>query len=319
MITEPIPTNRSLAHNEVAQARHHGYVLFGRLLLEGLTPELLPFVQQIPELATAVPQFYDDDIAAAHYQSIFGFNLFPFQSIFLDSTGLVGGQETKRVQRFFAEVGYEGVTDVDPDHIGQLLLCLAALCEAGGQKARQQQAALLDQHLLRWLLPFTCALKQQKRDFYIALADLLLAFVADHARDLAEELAEQRPFALPQPPDILSNKKNGWKEIADFVLTPVATGIYLGRDNIGDLAKQFKLPRGFGERQQMLANLFQSAIVYDSFGEVMTGFEEITAVFQAHYAANAPHFPHEAALASQWQAHAAQTVALLNKLQTLVA
>ena len=164
---------------EIALARQHGYVLFGRLLLEGLTPELLPFVQQIPELATVVPQFYDDDIAAAHYQSIFGFNLFPFQSIFLDSTGLVGGQETKRVQTFFAKVGYEGITDVDSDHIGQLLLCLAVLCEDSGQTARHQQAALLGQHLLRWLLPFTCALKLQKRVFYAALADMLLAFVAD--------------------------------------------------------------------------------------------------------------------------------------------
>ena len=308
-----------LGLNEVSQARHHGYVLFGRLLLEGLTSELLPFVQQIPELATAVPQFYDDDIAAAHYQSIFGFNLFPFQSIFLDSTGLVGGKESKRVQRSFAQVRYEGVTDVDADHIGQLLLCLAALCEDESRKSRQQQADLLSQHLLRWLLPFTCALKLQKRPFYIALADLLLAFVADHAQDLVEKLEGQRPFALPQPPDILSNKKNGWKEIAGFLLTPVNSGIYLGRDNIGDLAKQFKLPRGFGDRQQMFTNLFQSAIVYDSFGEVMTALKEVTAVYQTHYTENQPHFPYDAALASQWHTRTTQTIKLLNKLQSLVA
>ena len=92
MMSKPISPIHSLVGSEVSQARHHGYVLFGRLLLEGLTPELLPFVQQIPELATAVPKFYDDDIAAAHYQSIFGFNLFPFQSIFLDGSGSSGGR-----------------------------------------------------------------------------------------------------------------------------------------------------------------------------------------------------------------------------------
>jgi hypothetical protein len=123
---------------------------------------------------------------------------------------------------------------------------------------------------------------------------------------------------LPEPPDILSSKKNGWREISAFLLTPVATGIYLGRDSIGDLAKQFKLPRGFGERQQMLVNVLQSAIVYDNFGEVMTGLAGITAVYQTHYSANLPHFPHDAALASQWQARAAQTVELFTKLQTLV-
>ncbi len=303
----------------IALARQHGYLLCGRLLLEGLTPELLPFVQQIPELATAVPPAYDDESAAVHYQNIFGFNLFPFQSIFLDRSGLVGGQETKRVQQFLGKVGYEGVSDVDADHMGQLLLCLAALCEDGGQQARQQQAELLGQHLLRWLLPFTCALKLQKRDFYTALADLLLIFVADHAQDLAEELTRQRPYTLPQPPAILNDKKSGWKEIAAFLLTPMATGIYLGRDMIGALARQFKLPRGFGDRQQMLVNLIQSAIVYDSFGEAMMELERITAVYQTHYLTQQPHFPHDATLAEQWQDQTVHTIEFLKRLQSLVA
>jgi TorA maturation chaperone TorD len=304
---------------EIAQARHHGYLLFGRLLMEGLTPELLPYVQQIPELATAVPKFYDEDIAAAHYQTIFGFNLFPFQSIFLDISGLAGGEETGRIQKFYAKVGYIGEAAVEPDHIAQVLLCLAALCEDRSKGGHKQQAELLGQHLLRWLLPFTCALKQQKRDFYAVLADLLLAFVADHARGLADELERQRPFRLPHLPDVLGNKKNGWKEIVAFLLTPVATGIYLGRDNIGDLAKQFKLPRGFGERQQMLVNLFQSAIVYHGFAEVMAELGKVTAVFQAHYVDNQPGFPTDAALASQWQSRAGQTIELLVKLNALVA
>ncbi|MCB8942676.1 MAG: molecular chaperone TorD family protein [Ardenticatenaceae bacterium] len=318
-MAEQIKTRSSLTVGELALARQRGYVWFGRLLLEGLTPDLLPFVREVPELATAVPDFYDSDIAAAHYQSIFGFNLFPFQSIFLDSTGLVGGREANRIQKFYGKVGFEGEADAEPDHISQLLFCMGVLCKDESQKARQQQAELLGQHVLRWLLPFTCALKQQKRPFYTALADVLLAFIADHAHDLAAELAGQRPFTLPSPPDILANKKNGWKEIAGFLLTPAATGIYLGRDAIGDLARQLKLPRGFGERQQMLVNLLQSAIVYDGFGEVVTALGEITAVYQAHYHECQHQFAQDVALASQWQARAAQTAELLNKLQTLVA
>ena len=310
---------KQLDVGEIGRARHHGYVLFGRLLWEGLTPELLPYVQQIPELATAVPKFFDEDIAAAHHQAVFGFNLFPFQSIFLDITGLAGGKEARRIQKFYGKVGFELDSAVDPDHIAQLLMCLAVLGSDGSKRGRKQQAELLGQHLLRWLLPFTCALKQQKRDFYTALADLLLALVADHACDLTEELAERRSFKLPPPPDILGNKKNGWKEIATFLLTPPYTGIYVGRDDIGNLARHFRLPRGFGDRQQMFVNLFQSAVVYDGFAEVMAGLGEITAVFRAHYADNQSDFPHDAALAGQWQSRAAQTVELLNKLQTLIA
>jgi nitrate reductase assembly molybdenum cofactor insertion protein NarJ len=306
---------------DTALARHHVYVLFGRLLMEGLTPELLAYVEEIPELALAVPAFYDEDFAAAHHQTIFGFNLFPFQSIFLDVTGLAGGREARRVQKFYNWVGFAPETAVDPDHIGQLLNCLAFLCqsEAMGKSTRRHQAELLGQHMLRWLLPFAQALKQQGNNFYTALANLLLHFAADHADDLRDELATMPAYALPQAPNILANKKTGWKEIAGHLLVPAYTGIYLGRDDVGQLAKALKLPRGFGERQQMLVNLFQSAIVYDGFGNVMARLQEKTAVWQHAYQKNHNLFPHGAALAAPWQDRTAQTCEFLEQLKALVA
>jgi TorA maturation chaperone TorD len=157
---------------QVGQARHHSYVLFSRLLRGGLTPELRPFVEQIPELADSLTKAYDEDIAAAHHENIFGFNLFPLQSIFLDVRGLAGGTEAKRVRKFYITVGFAEEKGVDADHMAQLLLCLAQLCQSESGTARQQQANLLGQHILRWLLPFTGALKQQGRDFYACVADL---------------------------------------------------------------------------------------------------------------------------------------------------
>lgn len=45
-----LPTMMTLTPHEKAQARHHAYTLIGRLFVDGLTPALLPFVQQVGEL-----------------------------------------------------------------------------------------------------------------------------------------------------------------------------------------------------------------------------------------------------------------------------
>ncbi len=311
----------SLKHEQVALARHHGYLLFGRLFMEGLTPELLLYVQEVPELATAVPPFYDEDFAASHHQAIFGFNLFPFQSIFLDVTGLVGGREAHQLQKFYQWVGYEVETAVDPDHISQILFCLAYLCqgEAQGKNIKTHQAKLLSQNLLRWLLPFTIALRSHHRAFYRALADILWFVVTDHAQTLENELESSISPMLPPVPDILADKKTGWKQITSYLLTPAYTGIYLSRDDIGTVSKQFKLPRGFGERQQMLVNLIQSSIVYDSFDDVIKMLQQIVVDWQKAGQFLCHGGSGKYVMADQWHQRMAETIELLENIRTAVA
>ncbi|HFQ92410.1 MAG TPA: hypothetical protein ENK32_00240, partial [Anaerolineae bacterium] len=98
---------------EIAQARSRSYQLLSRLFLQGVTPEILSMVQAAPELAAALPDPVDfDELAAVHYQ-LFGMNVFPYESIFLDDSGLLGGRVTDGVIRSYGRFGFTADTAVD--------------------------------------------------------------------------------------------------------------------------------------------------------------------------------------------------------------
>jgi putative dimethyl sulfoxide reductase chaperone len=183
-----------LSASDIALARHHTYTLLGRLYADGLTAELLPYAKELLG-ETAVTQYaipntqYDPNEAAATHHTLFRFNIFPYQSIFCDASGLLGGAESERVRAAYLESGFE---TAEPDHIASELHFLAFLCAAEAE-ARQdglmaiaaqcqtRQANFLRDHLLTWLPPFVIALEQAGQPFYAALATLTLDFVADHA------------------------------------------------------------------------------------------------------------------------------------------
>ena len=85
-----------LSPQQLAQSRSHSYTMFSRLVLEGVTAELLPYVRAIPELAAALPHPYAPDAAAAQHHDLFKFHLFPYAAIFLDASGLLGGMSPTR-------------------------------------------------------------------------------------------------------------------------------------------------------------------------------------------------------------------------------
>lgn len=289
----------TLSPGEVALARHHTYALLSRLFFEGLTAELRPYaVELVGETATTTG-FNADEAAAAHH-NLFRFNVFPFQAIFRDASGLLGGEESGRVRAAYAEAGFR--VDAEPDQIGHELGLLAFLCgaEAEAQRderaaaaahARRLQKAFLQAHLLLWLPPFATALGRAGQPFYAALAALTLDIVADHAAALAGQLVPAGP-PLPAPPDLLAQEKTGLKEIAGYLTTPPFSGLYLSRDAINAVGRAHKLPRGFGGRQQLLTNLLHTAVQYDSLEAVLGGFTAVVQEWQAAYANQAAQHPH---------------------------
>ena len=151
---------------ELALARSHGYDFLGHLWLHGVTLDVVDMVAQIPELSPALdaaPADFDD-LAATH-QQILGFDVFPFQSIFLDPSGLLGGAQTDRVLHAYAAAGFDFATaDTAGDHIGHQLAFLAFLCgaeadawedglPATAQAMQSRQTGFMRDHLLRWIAP----------------------------------------------------------------------------------------------------------------------------------------------------------------------
>ena len=282
--------------HQTALARGHAYNLFGQLYRQGLTAELLPYVRAIDMPDGLVPAVLDTDQQAAVHQALFGFNVFPHESVFVDAPSVLGGPATAAVQHFYRQVGFaprEG--EVAPDHIALELGLMAFLsgAEANGWTTRNTdtvpqnrnlQRQFLDQHLLLWLPALVLAIRQQGESLFQALAKLTLELVLDHRRTLDEDLPSSPPsIHLPKAPALLDNPSTGLREVAAYLLTPAHCGLYLSRDDIARLGHQLHLPCGFGDRRQMLTNLLRSAAEYDSLPALVTELQQMVLIWQDHY------------------------------------
>jgi len=314
-----------LSNSQTALARSRSYALFSRLFLIGLSSEVIPFVRAIPQLAGTLPKAIDEDEAAADHQHLFGFNIFPHESIFLDPAGLLGGPVGEAVLHSYRRAGYDARTSSEnADHIGHELSCLAFLCGAEADAWQDDQPAVaermatlqekfLDRHLLRWLPVLVLAIGRQNQPFYSALVDLVLDLAISHRANPDQVGADA--FSLPEPPDLLADEQAGLKDIVSFLLTPTYSGIYLARDDIGRLARRQTLPRGFGGRQQMLQNLLRSAANYDTLELVLQDMSELIKGWETAYATMA----NDAVIhpfSKVWQARATGTLAMVTAMHT---
>ena len=126
---------------ELALARRRTYELFGELFLAGVTAESLAGLAAIPELAAAARPFNADAAAAEHYR-LTAVTVFPYESIFRDPTGLLGGKITDQVTALYRQNGYDLLSDAD--HLGHELGFMAHLCaaEAGALATGDATAAI---------------------------------------------------------------------------------------------------------------------------------------------------------------------------------
>ena len=241
---------------------------------------------------------YSADEIAADYQHLFGFNVFPFASVFLDPSGMLDGPVTDYVRRQFQRAGCPiPLTGEAPDHLGQefTLLSFLTRAEAGAridglpaeaERIRRLERRFMDEHLMGWLIPFTQAVRSEGFPFFTVLADLTLDLVLDHRSDLGEGRRHgAQPFTLPAPPPLLDEPRTGLKDIAAYLTTTPWAGLFLSRDAITRLGRHAGVPRGFGDRTQMLANLFRAAAEYDRLDVVLEEMTALTAAWRAHYVA----------------------------------
>jgi hypothetical protein len=73
------------------------------------------------------------------------------------------------------------------------------------------------------------------------------------------------------------------KQLSAYLLTPLLSGIFLSRDDVGRLSRGLSLPRGFGQRRQMIENLFQSAITYEQIPSLLSLIERLLLRWEDEY------------------------------------
>jgi hypothetical protein len=123
---------------------------------------------------------------------------------------------------------------------------------------------------------------------------------------------------LARAPDILRDQNTGLKEIAEFLLTPVHSGVFLSRDDLGSLARQLGLPRGFGNRQQIMLNLTRSAVQFNQLPDLLIAVGLRIAIWEDKYATYSNQYPEISLFIAPWEERARHTARLLREIRAQV-
>ncbi len=310
---------------ELALARSKAYALFEMLYLKGITPSTKDSIQQIPELNSSIDfgRGYDE-FAADHY-SMFVHNLPPYASIFLEDEGQPGGEVTESAMRAFRGCGYKpSTTSEAADHIGHIMGCLSFICgaesdawedgrhEIAGQM-RQIQVELLEEQVLPWIFPLWWAIRSIDTGVYRELANLTVNITTDHYAGLDKMHSEiKTPFNEDEPFDTQGSKL---QDIASFLLKPAKSGIWLSAKAIGNLSREFDLPRGFGDRKTTMLNLLKSAGKYGTFDRLMRNLSTQLSEAHVQFEGVKMEDPHLGPFLTPWSQKIGQTSSTLHDLE----
>jgi hypothetical protein len=192
------------------------------------------------------------------HTELFVLQLVPYASVYLSPDGMLGGETADRVAGFWRALHV--TPPPEPDHLAALLGLYATLAEHEHADPDPPRAALwhharhalLWEHLLTWLPPYTAAAAQAAAPFYAAWARLLAA--ALHAE--AQVLSAPRSPALhlrerPSPPDTDA----GLDPLVRALLAPARSGLLLTRADLVRGAHGTGLAPRAGERAFVLRSL----------------------------------------------------------------
>jgi putative dimethyl sulfoxide reductase chaperone len=258
------------------------YRCVAELFRSGLSSSLRAHVAAIPSLVGPASALLDAETAAVEHQRVLGFEVFPFEGVFLDPEGRASGFGADALQQDYREAGFVPRSGCEgPDHVAAELDFIAFLCawEAAASTAeasavQDRQREFLDGHLLDWLPALCWALGRQSSPFYAALSRFALELALDHRARLGPPRAPVSPSLWPVE-DFLADAATGLREVAAFLLVPRRSGVFLSRGELTRAGRLCGVPTGFGSRLDMLHNLLQSAAELNQLGPLLAEIEGI--------------------------------------------
>ncbi|MFT4978092.1 MAG: TorA maturation chaperone TorD [Myxococcota bacterium] len=312
-----------MSPEEHAEARSRAYGLLAGLWTEGLTPSRLEAVRQTP-LAAHLPEPLDvDRLQATHHQA-WTLEVLPYAGVFLDTEEGLGGA-AQRLLTDCRAAGFSPKTDASrSDHIGVALAALSMLCGAEADALQdgrtdiasgivELQHGILDRHLLSWLPPLLVSGRGVVGGFWGEVLELTAALLLEH-RGVAE--AAWSPPELSE--GLLEERKTSLWRIAGVLASPALSGVFLTRADLGGIGRAADVPRGFGARQQQLANLLRNAAEYEQLPAIIDQLDVLWKARAEAYAALSEQHPELAPVTEQWSAQAERLRALLTRFRAAI-
>jgi TorA maturation chaperone TorD len=176
---------------------------------------------------------------AAEHTELFGFQLYPYASIYAGAEGMLGGEARDRVAGFWRALS--ATPPAEPDHLAALLGLHATLVDEPGPRARHARHALLWEHLLSWLPVWLARLSEVAPASYASWGSLLRDFLVAEAEELGPPAAAPLHLRLAPP--------GGGVET---VLAAVRSGVVLTRADLARAGRELGLGLRQGERRYVL-------------------------------------------------------------------
>lgn len=269
----------------LAVARARAYVLWAELLRRGVTPETAPHAEALPELKAGLelyrrPEGLDLDAAAAAHQRVLGYEVFPWASVYLDPAGR-GGPAAEAIYASFREMGVPwSPTEEGEDDLPTLLDALAFLsgaeaeawrddAESQARTVRGHAQALAGRHVWTWWAPFRHAVSGENEPVTTQVLELVQATLQDHVGSPVVAA----PDGLETLSDRLEDAHSNLRSLAEFLLVPVWSGVFLSRGALQRLGRSLGLPIGFGTRADRLEAFLRAAAEADLFPDAVAALD----------------------------------------------
>jgi len=192
------------------------------------------------------------------HTELFVLQLVPYASVYLSPDGMLGGETTDRIAGFWRALHL--TPPPEPDHLAALLGLYATLAEhartdpdpARAALWHQARRALLWEHLLTWLPPYTAAAAQIAGPCYAGWARLLDAALRAEAQALPAPAPTAQQLRDPAvPPDTDA----GLDPLVRALLAPARSGLLLTRADLARAARHAGLASRVGERAFVLRSM----------------------------------------------------------------
>ena len=300
--------------------------------LEEIRPDDLATIAALPELAETLPQLDRATLTglAVEYQRLFGFNLPPYESVFIDPSLMLLAPATARVQALYRQAGWTPPTNIRigaPDHLGLEMLALAEIKAKAEAKEELERLAqeLHTHHLALWTPAFILTLRRlNPHPFYATLGDLTLDLLLATLPPNSPFTIDPFPILPPSPiydnqgqlipPDKREQGIVGLQDIVKGLLPPCETGLFLTREDMARISRALDLPAVMGERSYMLETLFQLAGQYELVPALLDQLRQLLTEADATYRGWAGEYPRWTSYAQAWCRRVAATQDLLSEL-----
>ena len=210
-----------------------------------------------------------DEFAAEHYR-VFCHELMPAASVFLEPRSMLGGEVSAESWSEMKAAGYDPDTSsITADHAVNQLRFLVYLLD---QDQAQRASSYVQRHMLSWIPAFLGALRRMDSEAVSPLAAYIEESIL-HLTSLGKSEDLSGGTLIPTLFS-LENEKTGLVSIGIFLSTHAESGLAIPKSTLLRVARELRLPPGFGSKSQTIEGLFRAAGGYESLPALCDFFDE---------------------------------------------